>query len=275
MKLSIVIPTLDGTLPGGLPCSGGEVELVVVRGTSPVSVARNVGLERATGEWIAWADADDSLSGGWLDAVLGAIDEAAARGDDVISFGASVARSNGRSLDVRYRAEKCRVPARRYLLDVLRDIGGSTWLWNKVFRKKLFEGVTFAGETQEDMRILPRVLSRARSVLVMPDILYVYTRPEKSLTHDGGGDTNAEGLISAIGDNLPDVQDAAAIMPAWKEGCALRAADWLLHASRHSRRTGSAKDLAKFLRANFWRILLDPAQGTRTKLKAFYAALLH
>ena len=265
MKLSVVVPSLDGRMPKGIP--GDErLEVVVVRGLSPVSEARNEGLRRANGDWVAWVDADDEVCEAWLGTILAAVDGTEADGVDVVTFGAEVARSDGRSSIVRYANCEKTVGAEEYLRDILRDIGGSTWLWNKVFRRSLFDGLRFEGTTQEDFRIMPRALARARKVKSVPDVIYRYVRPEGSLTHGGGGGANAAGILAAIGDDLGDVRGRDSVIDAWRKGCALRAADWLRH-------SGGNAELRRFLRRSLRGVLTDGEIGWMAKAKCILAAL--
>lgn len=274
MKVSVIIPvgseepwsrcrqSIEASIADGGKAVEFEILPCMDLGRRGVSVARNEGLSRATGDWIAWVDCDDEVAPQWAARIADEISEDC----DVLSFGAALSRSDGDDMvEIRYAKRSCKVPASRYLQDCLIDVGSSTWLWNKVFRRSLFDGLGFEGVTQEDFRILPRVLARARQVKAIPDILYMYRRPEKSLTHDGGGDVNAQGIVAAINDGLRDVGNAGEIMSAWKEGCALRAADCIYH-------SGANAELSCFLRRNLWRILVDMRQGVRVKAKAVLAA---
>ena len=231
-----------------------------------VSTARNEGLARATGEWIAWVDCDDEVAPTWCDTILREIEGIGDEDIDVLCFGAACIRANGTSATMRYCDERRDVAAMRYLRDILCDVGGSTWLWNKVFRRDLFDGLRFEGETQEDFRIMPRVLMRTRRVRTIPDVIYRYMRPSGSLTHAGGGARNANGILAAISDGLHDVPCAETIMPFWNEGCAARAADCIYNSGRN-------RDLMSFLRSNLRSIVSDPRLGIAVKAKSILAAL--
>lgn len=158
MKLSVIIPTLDGTFPEIPPHP--DVEVVVVKGVRPVSAARNEGLRRATGEYVAWVDADDEVLPDWLPAILQALEDR----PDIVQFDAQVEWHDGSGrpgyrLDGRTRGQ----------------------LWCKVFRRSLFEGLSFEGCVHEDWRIqcqMPKNL-----VCVHLDrILYRYKRTKTGLS---------------------------------------------------------------------------------------------
>lgn len=232
-----------------------------------VSWARNEGLKRATGEWVAWVDCDDVVEKGWASAIASQIVNMVESSVqcDVLVFGVNSIR-NGRKSAIRMCTSNKVIEPFDFLRGCLLDKTGSTWLWNKVFRRALFAGLEFKGQTQEDFRVMPRLLSRAKGVAVMPDLLYEYRRPSGSLTHKGGGHKNAEGIIEAINDDLGDVQNASVLLKIWKEGCALRAADWLYH-------SGYDSTLHRFLLKNIHRVIFDIEQSIRIKLKCIIALL--
>lgn len=273
MKVSLIIPIgskktwprCRRSIEASVAMCGSDVEFEVIpcfdlvrRG---VSVARNEGLSRADGDWIAWVDCDDEVHERWA----GRIVEEIGKGCDILAFGVRSVRNDGVS-EIRPCSSPLEVPSDIFLKDCLRDLCGSTWLWNKVFKRSLFDGLRFEGGTQEDFRILPYVFSRAERVKAIPDVLYTYYRPSESLTHRGGGEVNAKGIIAAINDKLYGVGNSREIMAAWEEGCALRAADCIYH-------SGRIPELLSYLRKKLWRILINPRQSIRVKVKSVIAAL--
>ena len=107
MQLSVVVPTLNGRTQlaaclDALAAAAPESEVVVVNGPSAdgttgmvreredvdvlvevadrnLNVARNAGIERATGEWVAIVGHDRTVEPGWRDAVAAALDPGPAR----------------------------------------------------------------------------------------------------------------------------------------------------------------------------------------------------
>jgi len=277
MRISVIVPVGDekawrhcrSSLEASIGRYGGAVQFEIVQCMDlehkGVNVARNNGLSKAVGDWIAWVDADDAVADNWANVIAQEVHTMDQDCGDVLSFGARLKSSRNRQYEICYLKVPGVVPATDFLKDCLVDVGGSTWLWNKVFRRSLFDDLCFRGVTQEDFRIMPRVMSRARHVRVIPDVIYEYNRPEGSLTHDGGGSRNAEGIIAAIRDDLSDVPCAKKLLHAWKEGCAIRAADCVYNSGRNA-------ELMSFLRRNLWRIIFDRRQGVRVKGKAILAS---
>lgn len=230
--------------------------------------ARNTGLERARGEWIAWVDADDRVCPDWAPRIAQELKQV--NDVDVLCFGARMWKDNfWRAM--RYDNDSVCVPGNMFLCDILRDIGSSTWMWNKVFRKSLFRDLYFSGRCQEDFRLMPGIMRNARHVKSIPDLLYDYFRPVGSLSRHGDRTGSVDGLKLCLNGlkgmpgttcwaNFPRVE------AAWKEGCVLRVADYL-------RNSGLDDDFRRFLRRNLWRVLLDRRQSLKAKAKCVIAAI--
>lgn len=174
MKLSVIVPSLDGLVPESLTRYAAEypeVELVIVKGMSPVSAARNEGLRRATGDYIAWVDADDDITPDYFKEITSILQlplTTTTSSPSIISFNIRVEWHDGSNRP-------------SYFLD-----GRATGqLWRKVFRRSLFDGLTFEGAVHEDYRIqcqMPRDLVHHH----IDKVLYVYKRRASGLSqhHD-------------------------------------------------------------------------------------------
>lgn len=160
MKLSVIVPSLTGEVPASVLALGDAIELVVVRGVSPVSAARNEGLRRATGDYVGWIDADDDISPDWLPEIFQALKDE----PDIVSFDALVDWVDGSG-----RAS--------YVLDG-RPIGQ---MWRRVFRRSVFDGFRFEGAVHEDWRIQCELPQGLRTVHIAKP-LYCYHRSAKGLS---------------------------------------------------------------------------------------------
>jgi len=174
MKLSVIVPSLAGNVPARLReqvAHRSDVELIVVRGVSPVGKARAEGLAQATGEYIAWVDADDEISDDWTVRILKAAD----RHPDLIAFGYEI---NGHPFS----------PTGELVEEMLRGATRHMSLWGMVVRRELWTGCGFdrTAAVMEDWGVLPSVMSRAFTFEMIPKVLYRY-RPMAGGTSASGG----------------------------------------------------------------------------------------
>lgn len=179
MKLSVIVPSLTGEVPKSLKADP-RAELVVVKGVRPVAAARNEGLRRATGLFVAWVDADDEVADAWLDEIAHALE--AHPDADVIAFDGQAEWCDG-SGRAPYRLKTGDDLVRGVLRD---DMPGQ--LWCKVWRRALFEGRSFVGAVHEDYRMECEIFrdaaraGRAVKVHYIPKVLYRYRRRSTGLS---------------------------------------------------------------------------------------------
>lgn len=143
------------------------------------SVARNVGLEQATGDWICFVDSDDFISKDYLKE----IDCAIRRNQELemVFFGFHKLRSDGEILntvileDNNYKGVK--------LASYLSKKGVFGFTWIKVFRRDKIGDTRFRRDLNlfEDEVFTCEVMQRCRETLVLKKALYNYVCSEDSL----------------------------------------------------------------------------------------------
>ncbi len=141
-----------------------------------LSSARNYGLDRANGEYIAFADADD-----WIEPE--AYKTALSFCEDVCVFGYSKDYP-GKSLQRRPVKTHETVSGEEALNRLIVDASINHGVWNKLYRRVLLEDIRFPdGAIYEDIRTIYRILPKANRIALIPDVLYHYMQYKGSLAH--------------------------------------------------------------------------------------------
>ena len=271
MKISIIIPI--GDKAQWKECEK-SIRAAIIHASKDVEVemlpcwdlehkgaylARNEGLAKATGEWIAWIDCDDVVEKCWLSEIEGAITDHPEV--DIVQFEATEVR-RGRTRPLVYRYQGM-VDGDAFARELLRDDGMPAWMWTRVFRRSLFADLAFDGRVKQDYRMFLQILPRIKKVWSVGKPLYRYVRHGHGLSNyvqemdyaKAGADF--EELIAA----LPMVWHKDA-----KMGLGLVMADVV----RHSHHENGARH---FVRKYVGLIVRDKTLPIRLKFKALLACL--
>ena len=269
MKLSIIVPTLDGNVPETLRTAlvgRSDVELVVVRGVSPVGKARNEGLGRATGDYVAGVDADDEVTADWLPSILSAIEE----GPDLITFDATrVGWENGDPGIVW--GERAPTVA-KLMRSVYQDLERLCSMWLFVAKRTLWEGLRFAEDAVicEDYLVLPQLVDRAGTLVYVPQRVYRYVCNETSLVHRYGftGEARVMDLKRRRSQEAPrPYRSSAALgLAAAYYGIAVRVALGFAVVEGEGWRCEAVR-ARQYIRRNFVRVAIECLLRTRLPLR--------
>lgn len=273
MKISIIVPV--GNMDEWKICEASlRMSISVTKGAAEaevlpcydiehkgVYVARNEGLSRATGEWIAWVDCDDVVEPEWFGEIVVAIKSHAEEEIDVIQFDATEVKD--RSIRSLPYGRTGYVSGEDFSRELLRNDGMPAWLWTRVFRRETLLGVSFVGRDKEDYQMFLQILPRIRGVWSIGKPLYCYMR-------HGHGLSNYVQPIDyfAIGHGFET--QIAALPKRWlhdaRIGLALTMADVACHSKDEN---GSRYWVRKFLLT----VCLDWYVPIRLKIKALLASL--
>ena len=274
MRISIIVPvgdeaewkTCEASLRASISAAGEKAEAELLPcwdlEHKGAYVARNEGLRRATGDWIAWVDCDDVVEVEWFSEIAGAIGRVeCGERVDVIQFDATEVK-DGKTRPLTY-AKQGLVSGEDFARELLRNDGMPAWLWTRVFRRELFDGTSFNGRVKQDYQMFLQILPRIRQVWSIGKPLYRYIRHGHGLSnYVQQMDYHAAGAeFEALIAKLP-----AAWLTDAQIGLALTMADVAVHSKGDN---GSRFFVRKYLGA----VLLDRKVPFRLKIKALLAAL--
>lgn len=191
----------DGTLAVAHRLADADSRVVVISGPNGgVSAARNLGLEAARGEWLAFVDADDRVLPGGFAALLRAADE-----HDVLAVvGQRVSTDGTRTwYPALYEHAGIRRAGRRSLLRD-RDLLYYAGPVGKLYHRSCAEGLRFTGRMLGDQPWVLRALLRAGDrIQVIEDVVYEWRRP--------GSEADPQTITSARERSVPLSIEAVAM----------------------------------------------------------------
>ena len=145
-----------------------------------LSVARNVGLENASGKYVVFIDSDDKLNN---DNYLEALYNACERYDADIAV-AGIIRGNDKKVRTILNIESEEVTSDYYTKLKLCDLPDSNYVWNKLYRRETLvqTGIKFvAGVIFEDIYYTHKVLYYTNKLVAVPGVRYFYRKRPNTL----------------------------------------------------------------------------------------------
>jgi len=151
-----------------------------------VSIARNAGLRIITGEYIAFVDPDDYIDVNMYETMIKKIvdtnsDICVCQWQYELSDGRQVVDLN--KIDKSIYGEITSVKFAEYYYRGSYEEVTVCALWNKLYKRDIFNDLYFYGNISEDYRIQDAILCKSYKLVVIPDQLYFYVQNENSLTN--------------------------------------------------------------------------------------------
>lgn len=170
---------------------------VIHKSNGGVSSARNIGLNIATGEWIAFLDSDDYIESNmyeelYNDAIENNVDVCACffkylTSDNKILFNPTKEHND---LNKKYSGEQ-------FLKLLYTDLYTNlicVVVWNKIYKKKVFENISFVSKIAEDEDICHKIYTQEMSIFTNIKGLYIYAQNMDSITNKKFSSDNMEFL---------------------------------------------------------------------------------
>lgn len=158
--------------------------IVVHQENKGLSAARNAGLDRMTGEAVAFLDPDDAYGPSYIDAMWKAMLE---NGADMVVCKYTVHNSAERlTLKGSEKPEPSIASGRYNRLEALRALADGRinfGVWNKLYRRALWTDARFPeGHVYEDIDVIYRIVDRCKTVYVLDQPLYFHRKRPGSIT---------------------------------------------------------------------------------------------
>lgn len=145
-----------------------------------VSSARNLGLENASGKYIAWVDSDDYVADNWYSAIK----EILLQGYDIVCFD-YFRVENDKPKKMAYGGKSRILNKAAYIAELTLDEKVLSYLHTRVFKKVLFTELKFPRDISlmEDFSIIHKLFYEADKIYYLAEPLYFYVIRNGSISH--------------------------------------------------------------------------------------------
>ena len=151
---------------------------VIHKKNGGISDVRNVGIENAKGDYIGFVDSDDYIADDMFETLYKLSNENNAD-ISIVSF---YEMYNGKLIGVRDDKTLTKMNKQEALKELLIDTNIQSYMWNKLFKKELFDNLRFPlGKNFEDIATVLLIFERANKVVLLQDPKYYYLRRDDSI----------------------------------------------------------------------------------------------
>lgn len=149
------------------------------------NVARKLGLEKSSGEYIMFVDSDDFLKAGAIETLVEKIEN---NNVDIVRFESERCSDKKRVAPILKNDETEKIIYHDEIIELLSTGFKLTSLWSKIYSKTLFGDLSVFDtdlSVGEDLLASVEILNNVDKILVIPDVLYGYRDDNTcSLTHN-------------------------------------------------------------------------------------------
>lgn len=154
--------------------------IVVHKNNGGLSDARNIGLDKAKGNWIVFVDSDDTIS---LDMISITMNVAKKNKVDMVAFG--IKRVDEGYNENSFDGESVKpelLTGKTILYEFAKTGKGYSIVCNKLYKKETWKNLRFPlGKIHEDEFVIVQILQRIRNIAIIDNVLYFYRQREGSI----------------------------------------------------------------------------------------------
>lgn len=184
-NLEIILVDDGSTDTSGFVCDqyaekDGRV-VVIHKENAGMSSARNVGLDRAKGDYICFVDSDDYIAENLCETAIRAFHKGKI---DIVAFDIILTDEDGKPID-QIESSHGMFREREETLCKLLKNHLSNYAWNKIYARRVFDGICFPeGYSWEDVGTTYKLLMNADGLVSIPEKLYYYRQRKTSIIHN-------------------------------------------------------------------------------------------
>ena len=154
---------------------------VITRKNGGIAVARNTGLDAATGELIMFVDSDDFLKPHMAETLLHSLKEHNA---DIVNCQFADHDSSGNTWKKGYSYSPIICGQDQALWLLLKDKQVTNHVWRNLYKRTLFQDIRFPeGKVFEDIIVMPQIFLKAEKFVFLSEELYYYFTNKNSIVH--------------------------------------------------------------------------------------------
>lgn len=155
---------------------------VIYQDNQGVAKARNVALSNVTGDYIVFIDSDDYIEPNYLERLY---NESCNTNADVVICNFYKYYDNlNLKLPVIYKKASGLYSSHDILKSLIPDNLIHSYLWNKLWKKELFDNIEFPNIKYEDISIMCDLFYKAKKVSIINDTLYYYRIRKTSIVRN-------------------------------------------------------------------------------------------
>jgi glycosyltransferase involved in cell wall biosynthesis len=198
-----------GSVLDVIASSESRLRVVHQKENGGVHEARAAGLRAASGEWIGFMDADDSVEPNMFSTLYR---EASESNADIVICSVRTVDENGRNLGIKVKFEDRRLYTEK-LLEKYTEFGfGSGVLWNKLYRREVIlpwgtQAFRWRQNATEDTLVNIGCFASAQRMVVLPNALYNYKIHAASATQAASVTLNYNRLLRAYAEAVDAYAD--------------------------------------------------------------------
>lgn len=170
--------------------------VVIHQANQGLGMARNVGIDNSTGEYLSFIDSDDYISLNFIEILKKNIIDYQA---DISISGMQLCFGDG---IYKVRNERKRTvevfDSETALESMLYGYKYGVQAWNKIYKRELIINNHFPNvRAHEDLGMMYKVISQAGKIIYCPNVIYYYRQRGDSINHIKFSDTKLYGLVAA------------------------------------------------------------------------------